>query len=318
MQTEQLVLEPYGDSFAIFGNTKSHKDALGAKGLGARYNPSLTRNGVPKTPGWVVRRNQEKEARDLIASINSGSTLEPELAPARVPRVARTASPRESSMYRVLASYNDITVANKLAFAGEEVGDDVLDNRYNLHVLLIDTSKLDTLLEHVLRSPVYNEVSNITEIQAAVELGKKKIELLPNPTVFDAHMCLTALRMVESGDQATVYAIDLIKQYSPEIADKLASLIKKPEIRRKPLNSPPRRSIAAAVAVRRKEIIPVENKPGRQEEVAPGSGDDEPSVETDNDEPEPEPKHKQATARQASPNRRRVASATQVSPRTKA
>lgn len=312
MQTEELVLEPYGAGFAIFGNTKPHKEELGARGLGASYNPNLIRNGQPKSAGWVIRKDQEQEARDLVASINSGPAPKEQSAPVRVARVARTTSPkRESSMYKELSSYNDITVANKLAIAGEEVGDDALDNRYNLHVLLIDSGKLDGLLEHVLRSPVYGEVSNVTDIQAAVELGKKQIELLSNPTLFDTHICLTALRMVESGDQATVYAIDLVKQYSPEIANKLTSLIKKPEMRRKPLSSPPRRS-AVPGSVRRRELVapevaiePVE------EQVAPLEENDVEDLEEEVDEPAPKPKV--TPARQASPGRRKAVSATSQS-----
>lgn len=237
---DTLILETYGRGLAVFGDTKPYNKEF--KEMGARFNPSLTRDGS-KVPGWVVSKAGEQAARDFIDSVNK---RQPAPATTRQPPPVRTASPKPaptSSMYSQLSSYSDIYVANLLARNGEDVGDDVLANRFNLHVYLIQEGKLDKHLVSVLSSTAYSSVSEVTGIEAARELGLNEIEVLPTSTVFDTHVCLTALRMVNSGDQLTPFAIDLVRNHSNAIADKLASMVKKPEIKRKPVNSPPRKPV---------------------------------------------------------------------------
>ena len=63
-----IYIENYSDkSFAVFGDTKLHKDNL--KLLGGRYNPNLKINGEKKI-GWIFSNKNKTLVEKYITNLN--------------------------------------------------------------------------------------------------------------------------------------------------------------------------------------------------------------------------------------------------------
>jgi hypothetical protein len=70
--TQMFIKEDYSDkSFAVYGNTKVHKDAL--KSLGGKFNKSLKIEGSTVV-GWVFSKKAQEKVVDFVARTNNGES----------------------------------------------------------------------------------------------------------------------------------------------------------------------------------------------------------------------------------------------------
>lgn len=221
---EVLELVPYGKGFAVFGNTKDYRQELKDKGF--KYNANLTRDGE-KTPGWIVAGNKEADARKFVDLVNKGKVKKTEETSYTSSKVSSTLERN----YRELSSYTDLYIANKLSRIGEGVSKSARTNRYNLHVSMLEGGPaeidLDPAFDTVFRSDVYSKVSEMSEIDVGKELGLANILLHHRATLFDGHMCLTALRMMNASDEDTPHAIKIVEVFDQTSAEKLKKAMPK-------------------------------------------------------------------------------------------
>ena len=256
--SSKVEVVKYGKGFAIFGNTKPYTEVL--RGKGFKYNPNLNRE-EGKEPGWIVSPAQEPSAREFVREVNSGklkgkevsaSKWERQMSPVKTTPVKQNA--KATNMYSELSSYTDVYVANKLALSGEDVTDSALVNRYNLHVSMLSDAPNDAnwgpAFDNVFRSKAYNEVSDLGEIEVGKELGSHKIAILPHSTLFDGHMCLTALRMALKSDPSTAYSIQIVNYYDSDIAADIQALVPKQAVTKKLSKT----SAAKTVPVKKEEV----------------------------------------------------------------
>ena len=70
--TEMFLKEDYSEkSFAVYGNTREHKDTL--KALGGKFNKYLKIDGERKV-GWIFNKQKQENVVEFIMKANSGQT----------------------------------------------------------------------------------------------------------------------------------------------------------------------------------------------------------------------------------------------------
>ena len=90
------IKEDYSEkSFAVFGDTKEHKDTL--KALGGRFNRYLKVDGETKL-GWIFSKQRQEDVVEFIMKANAGETdyKLPESASTDLP----TVNPRKNQKYQ--------------------------------------------------------------------------------------------------------------------------------------------------------------------------------------------------------------------------
>jgi len=112
----QMIVRPYKNSIAVFGDTKPWKENI--KSLGGKFNMYLKPSGPdgPNETGWVLPKGKEQELRKLVDDANSGDIkrMSPTTAAAGAGPRARIAAGQKMQ-------YQKITYNVPLPYVGQGV-----------------------------------------------------------------------------------------------------------------------------------------------------------------------------------------------------
>ena len=112
----QMVVLPYKNSIAVFGDTKPWKENI--KSMGGKFNGYLRPSGPdgPKEAGWVLPKDKEQELREFVEDANSGNIKR--MSPSTA---ASGAGPRARLATGQRLQYQKITYNVPLPYVGQGV-----------------------------------------------------------------------------------------------------------------------------------------------------------------------------------------------------